>query len=661
MQTIRRFSPLSLLSWGGRKPSANLTSIPFDIFIEFIFQHLNIQDIIRLRRVSKWFFHLTHEPSIWRRFLPELNLLVPPIRPSVRYLSLAGRHEAEHAVTRAVSLADNWTRPAPRVYAHTTVDTAHYVPSETALLPGGKFMLAAMNDASRRRANISIFGMDHPRNGHVMLGRIDLGIQADAYGLVARYAPWKGKMGIVLAYQQRTLLRTVSGDAKLKENFMKATDYVPGRDIDDPAAPFLYHLTCVFIDVDALEELVDPWIIPGSMQYVETAERHEPSKACTRICHRWSKYKFVQPNLFQEGGQPFLGWAYNPDRVHCLSLDDLRGMRFTLESDPDVQPERYQILTWRCFGAQSLFLTVRSLKVGEEWVRDETRTTSYNPLDLLQKREKHDVVAEIFYPTSVGGDGETFCAENFKISEAVDDVPLRAWVSESEYAATPADWPRLQQDDAPPRPVGLFLQFLQAQEDGTMRPALRHEAIFPSVLNREALINDGMDPADAARLPEWTWSFDNMQLQSLHVADDEKAGLRHVVPGAYRPLAYEVARDDRKAAPAVHAIVRGSAEALQYPIGYDGVHVKTWWDDKLLDQRDANAVAADPNAHLQRIPPSVAEDMAQGVAGMAWDECMGRLCIIAPGKSVINVLDLSSAAQPDSRFGKWERSSGFLC
>ena len=103
---------------------------------------------------------------------------------------------------------------------------------------------------------------------------------------------------------------------------MKATDYVPSRDIEDPAAPFLYHLTCVFIDVEALEELVDPWIVPGSMQYVNAAEHHGSDKACTRICHRWSKYKFIQPNIFQEGGQPFLGWAYNPDRIHCLSLDD---------------------------------------------------------------------------------------------------------------------------------------------------------------------------------------------------------------------------------------------------------------------------------------------------------------------------------------------------
>ncbi|KAL1669539.1 hypothetical protein GGF50DRAFT_123129 [Schizophyllum commune] len=657
MQAIRRFSPLSLL-WG-RKPSADLTCIPFDIMIEFVFPLLNIQDIMRLRRVNKWFFHLTHEPSIWRRFLPELNLLVPPIRPSVRYLSLAGRHEAEHAVTRAVSLADNWTRPAPRVCASSQIDTAHYIPSETTLLPGGKFMLAATNDASRRRANISVYGMDHPRRGHVLLARIDMGVQADAYNLVARYAPWKGKMGIILAYQQRTLQKTVSGDKKLKENFMKATDYVPSRDIEDPAAPFLYHLTCVFIDVEALEELVDPWIVPGSMQYVNTAEHHGSDKACTRICHRWSKYKFIQPNIFQEGGQPFLGWAYNPDRIHCLSLDDLRGMRFTLEGDPDIPPERYEILTWRCFGAQSLFLTIRTIKIDEEWVPSTTRTTSYNPLDLLEKRAKHDVVAEIFYPTSVGGDGETFCAENFKLSEAQEDVPLRAWVSESDYAPTPGDWSRLMQDGAPPRPVGLFLQFLQRQPDGSTRPALRHETIFPSLLDRDALVNDGMDAADAARLPEWTWSFDGMQLQSKYVAADPSAGLRYVLPGAYRPLVYEVAGDGREAAPAVRAIVRGTTQKLQYPADYDAAHIQTWWDDKLVDQRDAMNV--DLEAPLERIPSSVAFDMAQGVSHMAWDECIGRLCVIAPGKHHIDVLDLSSAAQPDSRFGRWDRSSGFLC
>ncbi|KAL1738272.1 hypothetical protein HDZ31DRAFT_70185, partial [Schizophyllum fasciatum] len=322
---------------------------------------------------------------------------------------------------------------------------------------------------------------------------------------------------------------------------------------------------------------------------------------------------------------------------------------------------RYEILTWRCFGAQSLFLTIRKVKLAEEWVPSTTRTTSYNPLDLLEKRVKHDVIAEIFYPTSVGGDGETFCAENFKLSEAVEDVPLRAWVSESDYAPTPGDWPRLRQDGGPPRPVGLFLQYLQRQPDGTTRPALRHETIFPSLLDRDALINDGMDAADAARLPEWTWTFDGMQQQSLYVANDPGAGLRFVLPGAYRPLAYEIAGDGREAAVAVRAIVRGCAQALRYPATYDDAHTRTWWDNKLLDRKELDAMDKGYGASVERIPSAVAFDLAQGITHMAWDECIGRLCVVASGKSTIDILDLSSAAQPDSRFGKWERSSGFLC
>ena len=109
----------------------------------------------------------------------------------------------------------------------------------------------------------------------------------------------------------------------------------------------------------------------------------------------------------------------------------------------------------------------------------------------------------------------------------------------------------------------------------------------------------------------------------------------------------------------MRAIVRGTTQKLQYPADYDAAHVQTWWDDKLVDQRDAMNV--DLEAPLERIPSSVAFDMAQGVSHMAWDECIGRLCVIAPGKHHIDVLDLSSAAQPDSRFGRWDRSSGFLC
>ncbi|EEB93285.1 hypothetical protein MPER_08084, partial [Moniliophthora perniciosa FA553] len=81
------------------------------LIIDEIFTYLSIEDIMRLRRVDKAFFLLTHDPLIWRRFLERLNLPIPPIRPNFRYTLEATDFEIEQLVTKAVRADDNWRKP----------------------------------------------------------------------------------------------------------------------------------------------------------------------------------------------------------------------------------------------------------------------------------------------------------------------------------------------------------------------------------------------------------------------------------------------------------------------------------------------------------------------------------------------------------------------
>ncbi|KAG6815453.1 hypothetical protein H0H92_003322, partial [Tricholoma furcatifolium] len=66
----------------GRSQPSRAATLPQDIFVLGIAPYLRIEDVIALRRVNKHWFHLTHEPSIWRKFMTEINLPLPPPRPT---------------------------------------------------------------------------------------------------------------------------------------------------------------------------------------------------------------------------------------------------------------------------------------------------------------------------------------------------------------------------------------------------------------------------------------------------------------------------------------------------------------------------------------------------------------------------------------------------
>lgn len=151
-----------------------------------------------LQQVCKSFFHLSHEPIIWKRFLQCMDIPVPPMRPSFQYSSQSTDYEIEHLVTRAVSADNNWRSPQPRFYNNQLLVAQDNV-LDMVMVPGGKYLVTSMKArASASIYSLAIFDIDRP-DGPKELARTPVSF-GKASNLQAKYMKYKGEDGIMIAF-----------------------------------------------------------------------------------------------------------------------------------------------------------------------------------------------------------------------------------------------------------------------------------------------------------------------------------------------------------------------------------------------------------------------------------------------------------------------------
>ncbi|KNZ81676.1 hypothetical protein J132_11030 [Termitomyces sp. J132] len=203
-------------------PTSAAANFPLDIFLDNISPHLQLEDILALRRVNKYYFHLTHEPLIWKRFLQELRIPLPPIRPTLSYSVQSSDYEFEQLVSRAVSIEDNWRKRQPTVVSTKFLD-ANLEVLDMKLLPGGKYLVASIRDNYRCQ------------------------IPTKAYQLQAKYMTYKDKPVIMIAHLCRVL--NEGGPANIDP-----AKFANNATIDPPAS-ISHLLRCVHVDLSTLELL----------------------------------------------------------------------------------------------------------------------------------------------------------------------------------------------------------------------------------------------------------------------------------------------------------------------------------------------------------------------------------------------------------------------
>jgi hypothetical protein len=174
-----------------------LNHLPDDVLLDGVLQLLTVQEILTIRVLNKRFFTLTHHPSIWKRLLRRLNPPLPPLPPTLRrsFTNLTG-FEAERLFTRSLSLSKNLSSHNPTPYLARSVETFHHVQSMV-ILPGGHHLVASIKEETCNSFALMLFVLDYRNSGALPLAKSDTSTQP--YNLQAKYMPFRGKNGIMIA------------------------------------------------------------------------------------------------------------------------------------------------------------------------------------------------------------------------------------------------------------------------------------------------------------------------------------------------------------------------------------------------------------------------------------------------------------------------------
>ncbi|KAF7307253.1 hypothetical protein MIND_00519000 [Mycena indigotica] len=419
---------LTRLRWG---KSCYIHRLSFDIFVDSVFIYLYIEDIMCLRRVDRFFFLLTHEPVIWKRFLERMKTPIPPLRPTFRYSFQVTDFEVEQLVTRAISLEDNWREDTPLVKVRRIMDSHHRV-LDMSLLPGGKFLVASVRDLDSHRYYLTLFSLEHPQ-GCCAVARLPTG--SKAYDLQAKYIKYKGKQGIMIAYTKRTFLH---GEV----NGVDPSDY-SDTDVVDPAAPLWYENLCWHVSLDTLEELVDPRVIPGSAEFQELAMERE--KPFCQISSYESDKRISSLSLFELDNTPHIAFVQGPTTIVFVNLDSGTIKPMLLQNYNGAAEGDHNIRTFRVIPAQHDVMVIRSVTFQEADTHSQT---------------EHKGMAE----STHSNDGQ-LTHENTTVSTSLTP----------SFIPSALTTPRLQPASGPPAPISLYCRM-------TDPAGLAHYLIWPKIV-----------------------------------------------------------------------------------------------------------------------------------------------------------------------------------
>ncbi|KAF8879229.1 hypothetical protein CPB85DRAFT_1234537 [Mucidula mucida] len=214
-QQVRNVAPPRFLRESFHRQSrCFIRRVPLDVLVDRVLSRLSLKEILRLRKVDKAFFILTHEVTIWKHFFWQLDIPTPFFYENPARFTIDSReHECERMVARAIALEDNWHSTIPRAYNVNSFQYSFEI-LETKILPGGKYIVASaqyfpdieppLESDPRPKYAIIILELsgfpDLPRSKMVYC--IDLAKRA--YRIQARFMHYQSQEGIVISYVTRS-------------------------------------------------------------------------------------------------------------------------------------------------------------------------------------------------------------------------------------------------------------------------------------------------------------------------------------------------------------------------------------------------------------------------------------------------------------------------
>lgn len=161
---------------------------------------LKTRSYLFFAQVCKLFYHITHHAVIWKRFLRNTDLPIPPLPPTMRHaLKNLTAYEAERLFTRATSLNNNWNYRNPELMEAWSFTACHRI-HQMVLLPGSQYMVASVSQPTGLGWAIVVFVFDGRYNVIPIARTLT---ETKAVHLQAKYLTVNGETGITIAYIRR--------------------------------------------------------------------------------------------------------------------------------------------------------------------------------------------------------------------------------------------------------------------------------------------------------------------------------------------------------------------------------------------------------------------------------------------------------------------------
>ncbi|KXN90104.1 hypothetical protein AN958_05109 [Leucoagaricus sp. SymC.cos] len=498
-----------LKEYSKRYPSCFFLRLPLLIYLDYVFPCLAVEDVICLRRVNKAFYLITHEPSIWRRFLSRMNHHpVIYLRPTFDYTNADTYYEAEQIVTRTISLDDNWRDSNPKVISRMLFET-HYEVLDMSLLPGGKYLIASVKDKGSYRYYLTLYILDHP-SGPRAICRVHT--LAKVFRIQTRYMKINGEFGIAISCVRRRF----NNGGPLNLNL---SEFSHDHKID--VYPYFSEVLVYFISLPTLEYLGDPNLTWGSPEHKRRLE--EQTKAPFRLCNQFEvKENDVQHvAMFDSGGEAWLAVVTRDNYISFLHVGQ-PGM-IVLKCPEHAAFQLQPIRAVLPLPKQKQILVVRQCIAvdHEEWVVE-----LYNfPTQHATMAPTHYVIVKSTIPKSL----------------------LKVHISDPQVPYHSEKFPKLLDEPLPP--VSIYFESCQPY-------GLVHFCLWPMYQR----VEDGKVNY-IPRTAKKTYA-----IQTCHICEPQAA---HVLPGGYRAIYYTTSHDDRRATPSMIKLRRYLSPEIQrvaYPL-----------------------------------------------------------------------------------------------
>ncbi|KAI0312791.1 hypothetical protein OF83DRAFT_613457 [Amylostereum chailletii] len=603
-----------------------LLSLPNDVLLEILTTPvLDLADVFHLRQVCRYLYKLTHQPVIWKRILCNFHLPLPPLPPTRRYsLPSLSSIETEAMITRAITADINWKCVRPKIYSAWKVPALNNVCS-LKIVPGGKFMLAAVHDGNSYA--ITVFMMEHRVKAVYPVAKCLT--RNRPYSIEAKYLPYRGAQGLMVTYVQREARHSKDRNAGLDPS-------IYSDDADNIPFPLRYELVVMHNDLKSLEVLQDPTCPPGSKEYQKrVAAQPSPPFGVVTTIRSYDNFDFIDVDVVD--GDAWLVFI-QVRKVTMKNLETRAISAFTCGPLPEenptlpenhVHPMPYRIRGMRILPPQREILIVRT-----------NSHNKANPITLeLFTLPPSDTRLEAVPPRSIRRHWEECLFQDVQISShglplAHDQSVLASLCSHSEpppiyiYAVTLEPWGmicyRLWPERVVRDQVRSFVPGVAAPDHSDQPlPALADTTFRYNVV-----------PAH---------SLDQVRSRIAFNGNDPNQRLRFLA-GSVRPLLYGVDIDDRSIAPTLLGLY--SYVDLHEPpdSGING-QLARWPED--VARRKAAVRELERFAHKETSKRRSSQERIAGLTdrvlkcipmfdvglvAIEWEDWTGKLCLVLKGE-----------------------------